>query len=165
MSRWENVSMGKCLWPTLRTLIVFLPSKEMQIDPEKMSARESEITALQHQLSDLTQLKTALEEKTHDLEVKTRETEEIQAELTRVKEQLVAGGDIQTKGDQTDSMNFELMLKEKEMELERVQTEFAEFRKELQVLSRHFLLQSMLVYPCILEVGRFRKMASEIQYG
>lgn len=149
MSRWENVSMGKCLWPTLRTLIVFLSSKEMQIDPEKMSARESEITALQHQLSDLTQLKTALEEKTHDLEVKTRETEEIQAELTRVKEQLVAGGDIQTKGDQTDSMNFELMLKEKEMELERVQTEFAEFRKELQVLSRHFLLQSMLVYPCI----------------
>ncbi|XP_078321602.1 uncharacterized protein LOC111112099 isoform X12 [Crassostrea virginica] len=106
--------------------------QEMQIDPEKMSARESEITALQHQLSDLTQLKTALEEKTHDLEVKTRETEEIQAELTRVKEQLVAGGDIQTKGDQTDSMNFELMLKEKEMELERVQTEFAEFRKELQ---------------------------------
>nr|XP_022305120.1 A-kinase anchor protein 9-like isoform X5 [Crassostrea virginica] len=106
--------------------------QEMQIDPEKLSAKESEITALQHQLTDLTQLKAALEEKTHDLEVKTREIEEIHAELTQVKEQLVAGGDIQTKVDQTGSVNFELMLKEKEMELERVRTEFAEFRKELQ---------------------------------
>ena len=137
----------------------------MQIDREKLSARESEITALQHQLADLTQLNAALEKKTRDLEVKTRETEDIQTELTRVKEQLVAGEDLQTKADQTGSVNFELMLKEKEMELERVRTEFAEFREELQVLSRHFLLQSMVVYTCILEVGRFRKMASEIQYG
>ncbi|XP_065929017.1 A-kinase anchor protein 9 isoform X17 [Magallana gigas] len=100
--------------------------QETQTDPQglaqTLAEKEAEINSLRE---DKVQLQSALEEK-------SQVTEEIQAELARVKEQLTAGGDIQTKPDQTGSMNFDLLLKEKETELEKVKTEFANFRESLQ---------------------------------
>ncbi|XP_052683301.1 A-kinase anchor protein 9-like isoform X11 [Crassostrea angulata] len=100
--------------------------QETQTDPQglaqTLAEKEAEINSL---CEDKVQLQSALEEK-------SQVTEEIQAELARVKEQLTAGGDIQTKPDQTGSMNFDLLLKEKETELEKVKTEFANFRESLQ---------------------------------
>nr|XP_034309964.1 A-kinase anchor protein 9 isoform X18 [Crassostrea gigas] len=100
--------------------------QETQTDPQgltpTLAEKEAEINSLRE---DKVQLQSALEEK-------SQVTEEIQAELARVKEQLTAGGDIQTKPDKTGSMNFDLLLKEKETELEKVKTEFANFRESLQ---------------------------------
>lgn len=105
---------------------------------QTLADKEAEINSLRE---DKVQLQSALEEK-------NRVTEEIQAELARVKEQLKAGGDIQTKPDQSGSMNFDLLLKEKETELEKVKIEFANFRESLQVLlkKQHLTSASVFLY-------------------
>lgn len=105
---------------------------------QTLADKEAEINSLRE---DKVQLQS-------DLEEKNRVTEEIQAELARVKEQLKAGGDIQTKPDQSGSMNFDLLLKEKETELEKVKIEFANFRESLQVLlkKQHLTSASVFLY-------------------
>lgn len=124
----------------------FSSIKETQTDPQglaqTLAEKEAEINSLRE---DKVQLQSALEEK-------SQVTEEIQAELARVKEQLKAGGDIQTKPDQTGSMNFDLLLKEKETELEKVKTEFANFRESLQVLlkKQHSTYASVFIYMIII---------------
>lgn len=109
---------------------------------QTLAEKEAEIKFL---CEDKVQLQSALEEK-------SQVTEEIQAELAWVKEQLTAGGDIQTKPDQTGSMNFDLLLKEKETELEKVKTEFANFREILQVLlkKQHSTYASVFIYMIII---------------
>lgn len=46
----------------------------------------------------------------------------------------MVGGDIQIKLDKIGFMNFDFLLKEKEIELEKVKIEFVNFRESFQVL-------------------------------
>lgn len=120
-----------CWWKGWKCLELFLAQlcliKESQTDQQswaqKLAEKESELLSLRNEIPQSVQLKA-------ELETKTQEIEKIQAELAQVQEQLVGGGDVQTKLDQS---GFEVMLKEKEAELEKVKAEFASFRESLQV--------------------------------
>ncbi|XP_061193837.1 golgin subfamily B member 1-like [Saccostrea echinata] len=101
---------------------------------QKLAEKESEILSLQNKLTESAKLRAALEER-------TREAEEIRAELSQVKERLAAGGDTQTRLEQTSAVNSDLLLKEKEAELEKVKAEFASFKESLQSAVRDIELQ------------------------